>query len=310
MKLAFVFPGQGSQSVGMLAGFAGSGPVSEALAVASSALGEDLVSLIANGPAEDLNLTVNTQPVMVACAVAFYQAYRAAGGPAPSLMAGHSLGEYAALCSAGAISLPDAVRAVRFRAQQMQSAVPVGVGGMAAILGLAAGAIQAYCQSESRPDAVVEAVNLNSPDQTVIAGHLGAVERACEALKAQGAKRAILLPVSAPFHSSLLEPASRALAEHLPTLAWSRPEIPVLHNVDVASHASAEDIVRALSLQAMRPVLWVQTIQAMAGQGVTHVVECGPGKVLAGLVRRIDPALTVLNILDQASLESSMEALA
>lgn len=309
MKCAFVFPGQGSQSVGMLSGFQGNAAVEEAIAMASEALGEDLGTLIAQGPAEDLNLTVNTQPVMVASAVACYQAFIAAGGFAPSLMAGHSLGEYAALCSARAITLPDAVRAVRFRAQQMQSAVPVGVGGMAAILGLASDVIEAYCQANTRSDAIVEAVNLNSPDQTVIAGHLGAVQSACEALKALGAKRALMLPVSAPFHSSLLEPAARALADYLPSVSWSSPLVPVLHNVDVQLHATPEAIVGALSAQAMRPVQWVRTIQAMAEQGITHVVECGPGKVLTGLVKRIDPSLTTLNIYDQASLDACLEAL-
>ncbi|MFM1859234.1 MAG: hypothetical protein RL133_734 [Pseudomonadota bacterium] len=309
MKCAFVFPGQGSQSVGMLSGFQGNAAVEEAIAVASAALGEDLGSLIAQGPAEDLNLTVNTQPVMVASAVAFYQAFRAAGGAAPSLMAGHSLGEYAALCAAQAISLSDAVRAVRFRAQQMQSAVPVGVGGMAAILGLAAHVIEAHCQAHTRSDAIVEAVNLNAPDQTVIAGHLGAVQSACEALKALGAKRALMLPVSAPFHSSLLEPAARALADYLPSVSWAPPSVPVLHNVDVEVHATPDAIVGALSAQAMRPVQWVKTIQAMADHGITHVVECGPGKVLSGLVKRIDPAMTTLNIFDQASLEACLEVL-
>ncbi len=309
LKCAFVFPGQGSQSVGMLAGFEGNPAVAQAIEAASAALGEDLAALISNGPAEDLNLTVNTQPVMVACAAGFYQAYRAAGGSAPSIMAGHSLGEYAALCAAGALSLPEAVRAVRFRAQQMQSAVPVGVGGMAAVLGLSSDAIEAYCQEHTRPEAVVEAVNLNAPDQTVIAGHLSAVQSACEALKTIGAKRALMLPVSAPFHSSLLEPAARALEQHLPTLAWSTPSVPVLHNVDVRSHQAPQDMVAALAAQAMRPVQWVKTIQTMAGQGVTHIVECGPGKVLSGLVKRIDPSLTTLQISDQASLDACLEAL-
>ena len=310
MKIAFVFPGQGSQSVGMLSGFSDHGAVARVLSEASEALGEDLASLIANGPAEALNLTVNTQPAMLASAVAAYQAYQAAGGPAPSLMAGHSLGEYAALCASGALALPEAVRAVRFRAQAMQSAVPVGVGGMAAILGLASSAIQDHCSAQSRPDAVVEAVNLNSPDQTVIAGHLHAVEKACEALKAMGAKRALMLPVSAPFHSSLLEPAARALEGHLAGVSWSSPQVPVIHNVDVCSHASPQAIVQALAQQAMRPVQWVKTVESMSAQGVTHVVECGPGKVLTGLVKRIDPDLVSLNIYDQASLEAALEVLA
>lgn len=310
MKLAFVFPGQGSQSVGMLSGFAQNPVVAQVLATASEALEQDLQSLIATGPAELLNQTVNTQPVMLACGVAAYQAYRQAGGVVPSLMAGHSLGEYAALCAAQAISLPDAVQAVRFRAHQMQAAVPLGEGGMAAVLGLAAELIQAYCAEHSAPTAVVEAVNLNAPDQTVIAGHVGAVERACVDLKARGAKRALMLPVSAPFHSSLLEPAARALEVYLTGLAWSSPTVPVIHNVDAAPHPDPQEIVQALARQAMRPVQWVRTVQSLSDQGITHVVECGPGKVLSGLVRRIDPSLVLLNIQDQASLETTLEALA
>ncbi|MGA1301503.1 MAG: ACP S-malonyltransferase [Burkholderiaceae bacterium] len=309
-SIAFLFPGQGSQTVGMLGGFSDNNTVASVMDTASAALGEDLAAMVANGPAESLGLTVNTQPVMLACSVAFFEAYRAAGGRMPTHAAGHSLGEYAALTAAGVFSLADAVRTVRFRAEQMQAAVPVGTGGMAAILGLSASEVDQHCRAHSCAGAIVEAVNFNAPDQTVIAGHLPAVQAACDALKAAGAKRAILLPVSAPFHASLLEPAAQALEQRLAALSLGSPAFTVLHNVDVQPHAAAQDIRQALALQAMRPVRWVETIEALVAQGVQTMVECGPGKVLSGLVKRIAPEVRMLNILDQASLEQTLEATA
>jgi [acyl-carrier-protein] S-malonyltransferase len=309
-QVAFLFPGQGSQSVGMLGGFAGLAAVDDTMAQASEALGQDLVRLIADGPIEALALTVNTQPVMLSSAVAAYRAYLAQGGQAPQYMAGHSLGEYAALTAAGVFDLSDAVRAVRFRAQQMQDAVPVGQGTMAAVMGLAADAVVEVCERLSAPTAVVEAVNFNAPDQTVIAGHTAAIEQACLAMKEAGAKRAIVLPVSAPFHSSLLAPAARALRTYLADVKLGPPTAKVIHNVDLSTAADAAGIREALSMQAMRPVRWVETIELFAAQGVTHVVECGPGKVLAGLVKRISPDLQVLNISDRDSLHATLEALA
>jgi len=307
--LAFLFPGQGSQAVGMLAGFGANRAVAEAVAAASGAIGLDIAGLVAEGPAETLNLTVNTQPVMLACAVGFFQAYRAAGGPMPSAMAGHSLGEYSALVAAGALPLSEAASLVRFRAEAMQQAVPVGQGGMAAVLGLASEKVEEVCRGLSRPQAVVEAVNFNAPDQTVIAGHLAAVEAACGALKAAGAKRALMLPVSAPFHSSLLAPAAQALSDRLAQVVFSQVQVPVWHNLNAQPCGDAPAIRQALAAQAKSPVLWTQTIEGLAKVGISTFVECGPGKVLAGLVKRISPEARVLNIFDQASLDACREAL-
>ncbi len=306
-QLAFVFPGQGSQAIGMLNGFAGNPVVADTIAEASAALGLDLGKLIAEGPKEDLDLTTNTQPVMLASAVAFYRAWLAAGGKLPSLVAGHSLGEYSALVAAGVIDFKDAVPLVRFRAQAMQEAVPVGQGGMAAILGLSDDDVRAACAEAAQGD-VVEPVNFNAPAQVVIAGHKAAIERACEAAKAKGAKRALPLPVSAPFHSSLLKPASDRLREHLANLSFSQPAIPVINNVDVAVVSDAAAIKDALVRQAASPVRWVETVQKMAASGVTRVIECGPGKVLTGLVKRIDGNLAADAIFDQASLDAMLEA--
>lgn len=303
IKLAFVFPGQGSQTVGMLAGWAGNAVVDAALERASAALGQDLAGLVANGPAEDLNLTVNTQPVMLACSVAMYQAWRAAGGGKPAVMAGHSLGEYSALCAAGTFSLEDAVKLVRLRATAMQEAVPVGTGGMAAILGLDDETVLAVCR-EASTDGIVEAVNFNAPAQVVIAGHKQVVERACALAKEKGAKRALSLPVSAPFHSRLLEPAAAVLNQALGNLDLAMPDTDVINNVDVAIAADTAAIRDALVRQAWHPVRWVETIRAMKAQGVTHVVECGPGKVLTGLIKRIEPELITFAINDQASLDT------
>jgi len=307
--LVFLFPGQGSQAVGMLSGFDGNGVVAAALAEASRAIDLDIPGLVAQGPIETLNLTVNTQPVMLACAVSFFQAYRAAGGPMPAAVAGHSLGEYSALVAAGALSLSEATALVRFRAQAMQEAVPVGQGGMAAVLGLAADKVQEVCQGLSTPQAVVEAVNFNAPDQTVIAGHVGAVEAACAALKQAGAKRALLLPVSAPFHSSLLAPAAAALAQRLAQVHFAPAAVPVWHNLTAQPSGDADAIRQALAAQAKSPVLWTQTLENLSAAGFTTFVECGPGKVLAGLVKRILPQAQVFNIFDQPSLTSTVEAL-
>ncbi|MGN6083869.1 ACP S-malonyltransferase [Trinickia sp.] len=310
MNFAFVFPGQGSQSVGMLNAFADRAVVRETLQEASDALGQDLGKLIAEGPAEDLNLTTNTQPVMLTAAYAMYRAFREAGGVAPTLVAGHSLGEYTALVAAGALAFRDAVPLVRFRAQAMQTAVPVGVGGMAAILGLDDDAVRAVCSDASRESGgVVEAVNFNAPAQVVIAGHAAAVEKACELAKAKGAKRALPLPVSAPFHSSLLKPASDQLREYLASVDIKVPQVPVVNNVDVATVSEPAAIKDALVRQAAGAVRWVECVQAMAKGGVTHVVECGPGKVLTGLTKRIDGNLVGASIFDPASLDETLKLL-
>jgi [acyl-carrier-protein] S-malonyltransferase len=306
MKLAMVFPGQGSQSVGMLNAFADHAIVRETVQEASDALNQDLGKLIAEGPAEDLNLTTNTQPVMLTAAYAIYRAWQQAGGPAPAIVAGHSLGEYTALVAAGAIAFRDAVPLVRFRAQAMQTAVPVGEGGMAAILGLDDDTVRAVC-AEASVAGVVEAVNFNAPAQVVIAGHKAAVEKACEVAKAKGAKRALPLPVSAPFHSSLLKPASDQLREYLASVDVKVPSIPVINNVDVAIVNEPAQIKDALVRQAAGAVRWVESVQAMAAQGVTHVVECGPGKVLAGLTKRIDGNLVGASVFDPASLEETLK---
>lgn len=306
-QLAFVFPGQGSQAIGMLNGFAGNPVVADTIAEASDALNLDLGKLIAEGPKEDLDLTTNTQPVMLASAVAFYRAWIAAGGKLPALLAGHSLGEYSALVAAGVIAFRDAVPLVRFRAQAMQEAVPVGQGGMAAILGLSDDDVRAAC-AEAAQGEIVEPVNFNAPAQVVIAGHKAAIERACDAAKAKGAKRALPLPVSAPFHSSLLKPASDRLREHLANLAFAQPAIPVINNVDVAIVSDPAAIKDALVRQAASPVRWVETVQKIAATGVTRVIECGPGKVLTGLVKRIDGNLAADAIFDQASLDAMLEA--
>lgn len=307
-KFAFVFPGQGSQAIGMLNGFADNTVVQQTLAEASDALQFDLAKLISEGPKEELDLTTNTQPVMLTAAVAMYRAWIAAGGKTPALVAGHSLGEYSALVAAGVIAFKDAVPLVRFRAKAMQEAVPVGQGGMAAILGLSDADVLAVCAEAAQGD-VVEAVNFNAPAQVVIAGHKAAIERACEAAKAKGAKRALSLPVSAPFHSSLLKPASDRLREYMATLTFNAPQIPLINNVDVAIVSDVDGIKDALVRQAANPVRWVESVQKMAADGVTDVVECGPGKVLAGLTKRINGELTGHAIVDQASLDAVLELL-
>lgn len=305
---AFVFPGQGLQAIGMLNGFANNAVVRDTIAEAGAALQFNLGKLIAEGPKEALDLTTNTQPVMLVCAVACYRAWTAAGGRVPVIVAGHSLGEYSALVASGVIAFADAVPLVRFRAQAMQEAVPVGQGGMAAILGLSDDDVRAVC-ADAAQGQVVEAVNFNAPAQVVIAGHKAAVERACEIAKAKGAKRALGLPVSAPFHSSLLQPASDRLRDYLATLTFSAPQIPLINNVDVAIVTDPALIKDALVRQAAHPVRWVESMQSIAAGGVTRLVECGPGKVLAGLAKRIDSQLQADAIVDQASLDTLLEAL-
>jgi [acyl-carrier-protein] S-malonyltransferase len=304
-QFAFVFPGQGSQAIAMLDGFAGNRVVADTVAEASDALQFDLGKLIAEGPKEELDLTTNTQPVMLTAAVAFYRAWLAAGGPVPNVVAGHSLGEYSALVAAGVISFKDAVPLVRFRAQAMQEAVPVGQGTMAVVLGLSDDDVRAACAEATaeNPALVVEPVNFNAPAQVVIAGHTAAVERACELAKAKGAKRAMKLPVSAPFHSSLLKPASDRLREYMAGLTFAAPQIALINNVDVAIVNDVAGIKDALVRQAASPVRWVETMQKVAADGITQVIECGPGKVLMGLAKRIDPVLVGDAIVDQASLE-------
>jgi [acyl-carrier-protein] S-malonyltransferase len=308
---AFVFPGQGSQSVGMLDAWGDHPVVAETLKEASDALGEDVAKLIHEGPKEALGLTTNTQPVMLVAAVAAYRAWMSETGVAPQAVAGHSLGEYSALVAAGVLTLAQATPLVRFRAQAMQAAVPVGVGAMAAILGMDASKVIANCADVTRAmqalggensTEVVEAVNFNDPAQTVIAGSKAAVEKACEVLKANGAKRALPLPVSAPFHSSLMSPAADKLREKLESIEFSAPQITLINNIDVAVEFDADRIRDALYRQAFGPVRWVECIQAIKARAITTVVECGPGKVLAGMVKRIDPDMTGLPLYDPASL--------
>lgn len=300
---AFVFPGQGSQSIGMLGAWGDHPAVRDTLAEASDALGEDIAKLIAEGPKEALDLTTNTQPVMLTAGVACWRAWLAETGLAPTAVAGHSLGEYAALVAAGALTLKDALPLVRFRAQAMQDAVPVGAGGMAAILGMDAEGVKAGCaEAAAATGEAVEAVNFNDPKQTVIAGTKAAVEKACEVLKAAGAKRALPLPVSAPFHSSLMKPAAERLKEKLAATAFVVPAMAVVNNIDVTVASTPDAIRDALYRQAFGPVRWVESIQALKARGLMHVIECGPGKVLSGMVKRIDAELVTGCVMDPASL--------
>lgn len=305
---AFVFPGQGSQAVGMLDAWGDHPAVVETLKEASDALGEDVGRLIHEGPKEALALTTNTQPVMLVAGVAAYRAWRAEGGAEPSVVAGHSLGEYSALVASGVLSLGDAAPLVRFRAQTMQEAVPVGAGAMAAILGLDAQKVIEGCAEAVRTFGVntaevVEAVNFNDPAQTVIAGSKAAVEKACEVLKANGAKRALPLPVSAPFHSSLMKPAAEKLKERLATTVVATPRIPVVNNIEAKVESDPDRIRAALYEQAYGPVRWVECVRAIKARGVTTIVECGPGKVLAGMVKRIDGELAGAALYDPATLQ-------
>jgi [acyl-carrier-protein] S-malonyltransferase len=304
---AFVFPGQGSQSVGMLDAWGEHPVVRSTLQEASEALGEDLAQLIQQGPKEALGLTTNTQPVMLVAGVAAYRVWMAETGVAPAAVAGHSLGEYSALVASGVLTLAQATPLVRLRAQAMQDAVPVGVGAMAAILGMEAALVMAGCAEVTRsfgdnsPE-VVEAVNFNDASQTVIAGSKAAVEKACEVLKANGAKRALILPVSAPFHSSLMKPAAEKLREKLAAVTFLPPQIALINNVDVAVEVDADRMRDALYRQAFGPVRWVECVQAIKARGLMTLVECGPGKVLAGMVKRIDAEMTGLTLLDPTTL--------
>ncbi|WP_313298036.1 ACP S-malonyltransferase [Diaphorobacter sp.] len=312
---AFVFPGQGSQSVGMLDGWGDHPVVRETLREASDALGEDVAQLIHEGPKEALALTTNTQPVMLVAGVAAWRVWRAEGGALPVAVAGHSLGEYSALVASGVLTLAQAAPLVRLRAAAMQEAVPVGTGAMAAILGLEATKVVAGCAEATAgfgaaSKDVVEAVNFNDPAQTVIAGTRAGVEKGCEVLKAAGAKRALPLPVSAPFHSSLMKPAAEKLREALAELTLGTPQIPVVNNVDVAVVQDADAIRDALYRQAFGPVRWVECVQALKARGVTHIIECGPGKVLAGMTKRIDADLVGASIYDPATLAETKELLA
>lgn len=304
---AFVFPGQGSQSVGMLDAWGDHPVVAQTLKEASDALGEDLGALIKDGPKEALALTTNTQPVMLVAAVAAWRVWLAEGGALPAAVAGHSLGEYSALVASGVLTLAQATPLVRFRAAAMQEAVPVGTGAMAAILGMDAEKVKAGCAEAQATFAagsgeVVEAVNFNDAAQTVIAGSKAAVDKACEVLRANGAKRALPLPVSAPFHSSLMKPAADKLRERLAATAFAVPQIPVINNIDVAVETDAERIRDALYRQAFGPVRWVECVQAIKGRGIGTLVECGPGKVLAGMTKRIDAELTGVALYDPATL--------
>ncbi|MBA4112240.1 MAG: [acyl-carrier-protein] S-malonyltransferase [Verminephrobacter sp.] len=314
-NFAFVFPGQGSQSVGMLDGWGDHPAVVQTLQEASDALGEDMGLLIQQGPKEVLALTTHTQPVMLVAGVAAWRVWRAEGGALPAAVAGHSLGEYSALVASGVLTLAQAAPLVRLRAAAMQEAVPVGTGAMAAILGLDAAKVIAGCAEVTAAmgqngTEVVEAVNFNDPAQTVIAGSKAAVEKACEALKAAGAKRALPLPVSAPFHSSLMKPAAEKLRVALAATPLAAPQIPVLNNIDVAVQQDADAIRDALYRQAFGPVRWVECVQALKARGITHLVECGPGKVLMGLTKRIDAELTGAALYDSATLNEVKELLA
>ncbi len=303
MKFAFLFPGQGSQSVAMLDAWGDHPAVRATLAEASAALGEDMAKLIREGPKEALDLTTNTQPVMLTAGIACWRAWCAEGGAEPAALAGHSLGEYTALVAAGALTLADALPLVRFRAQAMQEAVPVGTGAMAAILGLDAQAVRDGCaEAAAASGEVVEAVNFNDPKQTVIAGSKAGVDKACEVLKAKGAKRALLLPVSAPFHSSLMKPAAERLREKLAAVRVTAPRIAVVNNVDVAVVTDPAGIRDALYRQAFGAVRWVEVVQALRARGLTPLIECGPGKALAGMVKRIDADAVAMTIFDPATL--------
>lgn len=308
MTLALVFPGQGSQSVGMMQGFDGLTVVRETFVEASDILGQDLWQMVTAGPADELNLTVNTQPVMLTAGVAVYRAWTSLQGAKPAAVAGHSLGEYTALVAAGAVAFADALPLVRYRAKVMQEAVAEGVGGMAAILGLDDDAVRAVC-AEAAQGEVLEAVNFNSPGQVVIAGHKSAVERGMEAAKARGAKRALPLPVSVPSHCALMRPAAEALGQYLQSVSVNTPQMPVLHNADVKSYADGGAIKDALVRQLYSPVRWVETVKELAAQGVTTLAECGPGKVLAGLNKRIEANMQVIALTDANALQQAVDVL-
>ncbi|HEX5394303.1 MAG TPA: ACP S-malonyltransferase [Rhodocyclaceae bacterium] len=307
MTFALVFPGQGSQSLGMMNAYGDSAVVRKTFDEASAALGRDLWQLVAEGPAEALNQTVNTQPLMLTAGVAVYRLWQEKGGPVPAMVAGHSLGEYSALVASGVLTLADAVPLVELRAKAMQEAVPAGEGAMAAILGMDPETIKQIC-AESEQGQVVQAVNFNAPEQTVIAGHAAAVQRAADACKAKGAKRAVMLPVSAPFHCSLMQPAAEKLKLRLEALTLNVPQIPVVNNVDVAVVTDPAQIKDALVRQAAAPVRWVETMQAMQRAGVTQVLECGPGKVLSSVAKRCADGIVGVAMADLAGLEAALAA--
>lgn len=311
MRFALVFPGQGSQSLGMMAAYcrdAGDAAVIRAtFDEASTALGRDLWQLVNEGPAEALNQTVNTQPLMLTAGIAAYRLWLAKGGAEPALVAGHSLGEYSALVAAGVLQFNDAVPLVELRAKAMQEAVPAGEGAMAAVMGLDAAAVIAAC-AEAAQGQVAQAVNFNEPKQTVIAGDKAAVERAAQIVKAKGAKRALMLPVSAPFHCALMQPAAEKLKVRLAQLTLATPRIPVINNVDVKQVSDPVAIRDALVRQAASPVRWVEIMQAMHAAGVSHVLECGPGKVLAGLVKRCVETLSGMAMNDLAGIDAALAA--
>lgn len=313
MKFAIVFPGQGSQSLGMMAAYCSdagdSAVIRAAFDEASTALGRDLWQLVAEGPAEALNQTVNTQPLMLTAGIAAYRLWLAKGGAEPALLAGHSLGEYSALVAAGVLQFKDAIPLVELRASAMQKAVPAGEGAMAAVMGLDAAAVIAAC-AEAAQGQVVQAVNFNEPKQTVIAGDKAAVERAAQIVKTKGAKRALMLPVSAPFHSALMQPAAEELKARLEQLNLAAPRIPVINNVDVKQVSDPAAIRDALVRQAASPVRWVETMQAMQAAGVSHVLECGPGKVLSGLVKRCVDELGGIAMNDLAGIKTALAAVA
>lgn len=309
MKVAFVFPGQGSQSVGMMSGFAGQKPVIDTFSEAGDLLGEDLWSMAENGPAEVLNLTTNTQPLMLVAGIAVFRAWINAGGRAPDVVAGHSLGEYSALVATDAMQFSDAVPLVRFRSECMQEAVPSGTGAMAAVLGLDDEGVRAACAQASSADEVAEAANFNAPGQVVVAGHKAAVERAIDAAKERGARRAMLLPMSAPSHCTLMRPASDRLADKLNEVALSMPKVPVIQNESVAAAANIGELREGLVRQLYRPVRWSETISSLIESGVTHIVECGPGRVLAGLNKRIGGDVQTIALTDVETLNDAVSLL-
>lgn len=311
MKFAFVFPGQGSQSVGMMNGYTDLPIVQETFQEASDILKQDLWSMVNNGPADDLNLTINTQPLMLTAGVAVYRAWNSLEGGKPAFLAGHSLGEYTALVAAETLSFTDALSLVRFRAQAMQQAVPEGVGGMAAILGLDDEIIETICHdiTNQGKGESLEPANFNSPGQVVIAGHRNAILQGIEMAKSKGAKRAIMLPMSIPSHCSLMQPAAGSMQQQLEHVMLHTPKIPILHNADVKPHPDTADIKRILVRQLTSPVRWVETIRAFAAAGITHVVECGPGKVLAGLNKRIDQNLQQLSLANGETIKQAIDNL-
>ncbi len=311
MKLAFVFPGQGSQSVGMMNGYSDLPEIQQTFLEASEILHQDIWSLVNNGPVEELNQTLNTQPVMLAAGVAIYRAWINLCGFKPQILAGHSLGEYTALVASEVLDFKDAIALVRFRAQSMQQAIPEGVGAMAAILGLEEDVLTTLCKEVTHQtnDEIVEVANLNSLGQIVIAGHKNAVQKAIEMSQSRGAKRAILLPVSIPSHCSLMQSAVEKMQSQLAQKTFNEPKLPILHNADVASHTDTESIKNILTQQLVKPIRWIDTIHSFANQGITHVIECGPGKVLMGLNKRIEPNLQHLSLYDKKSIEQAIEVL-